>query len=65
MKKGQVIASITDIHGRPLGEGVIKTEHDGYMIALRDQMTIYSQQGVAEMGIKDQDDILAPMPPKK
>jgi len=65
VKKGQAIASITDIHGRPLGEGVIKTEHDGYMIALRDQMTIYPHQGVAEMGIEDKDDILAPMPPKK
>ena len=49
VKKGQVIASITDIHGKPIGEGLIKTEHDGYMIALRDRMTIYPHQGVAEM----------------
>jgi len=62
--KGQIIAKITDIHGRPQGEGVIKTEHDGYMIALRDQITVYPNMGIAEMGIKDEDDILAPMPPK-
>ena len=63
VKKGQAIATITDIHGRPLGEGVIRTEHDGYMIALRDEMTIYPNQGVAEMGIEDKDEILALMPP--
>lgn len=65
VKRGQSIASITDIHGRPIGEGVVKTEYDGYMIALRDQMTIYPNLGVAEMGIKDEYDIVVPMPPKK
>lgn len=63
--KGQPIARITDIHGRPIGDGIIKTEHDGYMIALRDQMHIYSQQQVSEIGIKDEFDIVAPQKPKK
>ncbi len=62
--KGQVIAKITDIHGRPVGEGVIKTEYEGYMIALRDEITVYPNTGISEMGIKDEDDILAPMPSK-
>lgn len=63
--KGQTIAKITDIHGRPIGDGIIKTEHDGYMIALRDQMTIYPQQHIAEMGIKDEFDMVVPQKPKK
>jgi predicted deacylase len=63
--KGQMIAKITDIHGRPVGEGVIRTDYDGYMIALRDQMTIYPHEHVAEMGIRDEYDILATMPGKK
>lgn len=63
--KGQAIARITDIHGKPLGDGFIRTDYDGYMIALRDQVTIYPHQHVAEMGIKDEDSIMAPMPPKK
>ncbi len=62
--KGQVIAKITDIHGRPVGDGIIRTEHDGYMIALRDEITVYPNMGISEMGIKDEDDILAPMPSK-
>ena len=63
--KGQPIAKLTDIHGRPIGDGVIKTEHDGYMIALRDEMHIYAHQHVAEMGIRDEFDIIAPQKPKK
>ncbi len=62
--KGQAIAKITDIHGRPLGDGIIRTEYEGYMIALRDQITVYPNMGIAEMGIKDEYDILAPMPPR-
>ena len=61
---GQAIAKITDIHGRPLGDGVIRTDYEGYMIALRDQITVYPNMGIAEMGIKDEYDILAPVPPK-
>ncbi len=65
VSKGQAIAKITDIHGRPLGDGFIKTDHDGYMVALKDEVTIYPQEHVAEMSIKDEFDIIAPMPPKK
>ena len=63
--KGQAIAKITDIHGNPLGDGFIRTDHDGYMIALKDEVTIYPNEHVAEMGIKDEYDMIAPMPPKK
>lgn len=65
VSKGQAIAKITDIHGRPLGNGFIKTDYEGYMIALKDEVTIYPHQHVAEMGIKDENDIVSPMPSKK
>ena len=63
--KNQAIAKITDIHGKPLGDGFIRTDHDGYMIALKDKVTIYPNEHVAEMGIKDEYDMVVPMPPKK
>ncbi|MFW9974999.1 MAG: hypothetical protein ACFFDQ_07035 [Candidatus Thorarchaeota archaeon] len=65
VSKGQAIAKITDIHGRPLGDGFIKTDYEGYMIALKDEVTVYPHQHVAEMGIKDDNDILSPMPSRK
>ncbi|MHA1959016.1 MAG: succinylglutamate desuccinylase/aspartoacylase family protein [Candidatus Thorarchaeota archaeon] len=60
--KGQNIAKIADIHGRPIGDGFVRTEHDGIMIALRSEMTVYQNDPIAEMGVKDEEDILAPMP---
>jgi predicted deacylase len=65
VSKGQAIAKITDILGRSLGDGFIKSEHDGYMIALNSKITIYPQQHVAEMGIKDEYDIVTPQKSKK
>lgn len=52
--KGQPIATITDIFGRPLGDGHIRTEHDGYMINLQSKVVVYQHQPIAEMGIKDE-----------
>jgi predicted deacylase len=63
--KSQPFAKLTDILGRPLGDGVIRTDYDGYIIALRSQMTVYPGDLLAEMGIKDEVPILVPIPPKK
>ncbi|MFX1540552.1 MAG: succinylglutamate desuccinylase/aspartoacylase family protein [Promethearchaeota archaeon] len=62
VKKGQSIARITDLVGRPLGDGFIRTDHDGYMIALYSEITKYENDAIAEMGILDTEDIIAPMP---
>ncbi|MFX1516716.1 MAG: succinylglutamate desuccinylase/aspartoacylase family protein [Promethearchaeota archaeon] len=64
VKKGQPLASITDLLGRKLGDGLIRTEYDGYMIALRSEMTVYQNNPIAEMGIKDDAPLVVPFPPK-
>ncbi|MFW9916808.1 MAG: succinylglutamate desuccinylase/aspartoacylase family protein [Candidatus Thorarchaeota archaeon] len=63
--KGQSFAKLTDILGRPIRDGDIQTDYDGYIIALRSQMTVYPGDILAEMGIKDESPILVPIPPKK
>jgi predicted deacylase len=65
VSKGQPIAQVTDIFGRPIGDGYIRTDHDGYMIALRNKMTVYPNEVIAEMGIKDEEPLIAPIPSKK
>jgi predicted deacylase len=66
VKKDQPIAKITDILGRPLGEdGYIRTNHDGYMIALQSKLTVYGNDAIAEMGIPDDEPLVAPIPSKK
>ncbi len=65
VKKEQPVALITDILGRQLGDGYIRTEYNGYMIALRSEMTVYPNDPIAEMGIKDDAPIVVPITSKK
>ncbi len=65
VKKGQAIAQITDIFGKPVEDGYIRTEFEGYMIALRSKMTVYPNDALAEMGIKDEEPLIASMQPEK
>ncbi|MFX0108168.1 MAG: succinylglutamate desuccinylase/aspartoacylase family protein [Candidatus Hodarchaeota archaeon] len=62
VKAGQEIAKISDIHGRPLGDGFIRTEYDGYMIALNSLPIVYPGQHISEMGIRDDAPIVAKFP---
>ncbi len=63
--KGQPIAQILDVFGRPLGDGIIRTEFDGYIIALKSGMTVYANEAFVEMGIKDDAPLVAPIPSEK
>ena len=65
VKKGEPIATITDILGRKLGDGYIRTNYDGYIVALRSEMTVYQNNYIAEMGIKDDVPVVVPISPKK
>jgi hypothetical protein len=62
IEKGQPVARITDIHGRPLGDGYIRTEHDGYVTVLNSKMTVYPNDPLGEIGIADDADLVAPNP---
>ena len=63
--KGQPVARITDIFGRPLGDGYIRTEYDGYIIGLKTGTTVYPNDAIATIGIKDDAPLVVPIPPKK
>ncbi len=62
--KGQPIAKFTDILGRPLNDGYIRTEYDGVMVSLQTQMTVYPNDAIAEMGVRDEFPLLTPIPSK-
>jgi predicted deacylase len=51
--KGQPIARLVDIHGKPLGDGYVRTDYDGYVIVLRSHITVYRNDSIAEIGIAD------------
>ncbi len=62
--KGQPIAKIMDILGRPLGDGYVRTDHDGYIIGLNMGVTIYRNDTIATMGIKDDAALVVQIPKK-
>ncbi len=63
--KGQPVARITDIFGRPLGDGYIRTEYDGYIIGLKTGTTVYPNDAIATIGIRNDAPLVVPIPPKK
>ncbi|MHA2313262.1 MAG: hypothetical protein ACXADF_17385 [Candidatus Thorarchaeota archaeon] len=65
VKAGEPIAKFTDIHGRPIGDGFIRTKNDGIMIALRSKMDVYPNDIVSEMGVEDDEPIISQYPPPK
>lgn len=65
VKKEQPVASITDIFGRPLGDGYIRSKYEGYMIALQSKMTVYPNDVISEMGIKNDEPLVVQIPSGK
>ena len=63
--KGQPIAKFTDILGRPLDDGFIRTDYDGFMVSLQTKMTVYPNDTISEMGVKDEYPLTAKIPSKK
>ena len=65
VSKGDKVAKITDIFGRPLGDGFIRTDYDGYIIGLQEGVTFYPNASIAAMGIPDNAPLVAPITTKK
>lgn len=64
VKKGEVIASLRDVFGRPVttGPSEIQAEHDGWIISLQQGLICYQSQVVANMAIRDDEPMIVPFP---
>jgi len=62
VKAGQPIAEVRDVWGRPLGEGVIRAEHDGFVIGRAHGIYFYPGQEIIYLAIPDNEAIVAPFP---
>ena len=51
VRKGQAVARLTDIYGRPLGpdDGLLRTEHDGYVVGRMQGIVYYENEPVIWM----------------
>lgn len=62
VKAGDPVAEVRDIWGRPLGNGLLRAEHDGFVIGRAHGIYFYPGQAAVYMSIRDEDPIVAPYP---
>lgn len=61
---GQAVAELRDIWGRPLGEdGLLRTEHDGWVLSLRSGVQGYRNRPILDLAIRDDEPLVEPWPP--
>ncbi|MBX3080378.1 MAG: succinylglutamate desuccinylase/aspartoacylase family protein [Anaerolineae bacterium] len=62
VKRGEAIGRLTDIWGRPIGvnDGLIKTEHDGYVLGVSQGAAFYQGESLLSLAIRDDTDLLVP-----
>ncbi|MBD3191174.1 MAG: hypothetical protein GF308_11040 [Candidatus Heimdallarchaeota archaeon] len=65
VKKGDIIAELVDIFGRPLQKGIIKTELDGYIFMMKEGILAYPNQILCWIAIKDDQSIVSIWPKKQ
>ena len=62
--KGQVVARITDIYGRPIGadNGNLRSEYEGYVVGRMQGSIYYENEPVLWLAIKDHSDLVLAYP---
>ncbi len=63
IKPGDALAETRDVWGRPIGEGVIRSEWDGYVIGRSHGIYFYPGDEVLALAIRDEAPLVAPYPP--
>jgi predicted deacylase len=62
VQAGDPVAEVRDAWGRPLGEGVIRTEYDGFVVGRSHGIYYYPGDPILVMAIADTADAIAPYP---
>jgi predicted deacylase len=63
VRAGQLVAELTDIWGRPLGEdGLIRTEREGWVLSLRSGAKGHRHRPVMDLAIRDDEPLVQPWP---
>ncbi len=62
LQPGDAVAEVRDVWGRPLGDGVIQSEHEGFVIGREHGIYYYPGDPVLGMAIRDDAPVVAPYP---
>ncbi len=56
------LATLSDIWGRPVGDGVVRAEQEGWVVGLSNGSLTYPRQGLASLAVRDEAPLVAPWP---
>ena len=62
VQKGDVLAELRDVWGRPFGEGVVRAEADGFVVGRSHGIYFYPGQTLFTLAIRDDAPLVAPYP---
>lgn len=62
VQTGTPVAILSDIWGRPVGDGVVRAEQEGWVVGLSNGSLTYPCQGLASLAIRDNAPLIAPWP---
>ena len=61
---GDPVARITDIYGRPIGDGngLVRSEYDGTVLGVIPGAACYKNEPLLSMAIRDDNELVLPFP---
>ena len=62
VQEGDPVAEVRDVWGRPLGEGLLRAEYDGFVMGRSHGIYFYPGEAVLGMAIRDEAPLVAPYP---
>jgi predicted deacylase len=62
IKAGDPVAEVRDIWGRPLGDGILRSKYEGFVIGREHGIYYYPGDAVLNMAIRNNDPLIVPYP---
>ncbi len=62
VKQGDLVAEVVDVWGRPVGDGVLVSEYDGFVIGRSHGIYYYPGEAVLALAVRDDAPLVAPYP---
>ncbi len=62
VRPGDAIATLHDVWGRPIGDGVVRSEREGWLTGLSTGSLVYPHSSLATLAVRDDEPLVAPWP---
>ncbi len=62
VKPGDPVAEFRDIWGRPIGDGLIRSEHEGFVVGRQHGIYVYPGEAVLCLAVRDEAPLVGPYP---